>query len=293
MKIHSGLNLIIGGNGIGKTTLVNTILFGLVGNATYEKLDGGKKEIPLIDADYFHGRLEPVDQDLAQVTITIGVGKDDISITRALYRPRILRLLHTPAGSRDPQNIRGTPVELEQRLRKLLERLLGVPSFEDFVFIVANLLIFDENRRSLVWDPEVQNRMVRLLSVPRQFDEEFSKLSASVTQNDTKGKHKSEDRKRIRREIEKWIEAKNEKENEPRDAENERQSIEKRLNDLDQQIDRLEDEAEDEGLRITSEIGGLKELNAKADEIELKRLNLSIDGLMGVKHAAPAAETTR
>jgi hypothetical protein len=63
-----------------------------------------------------------------------------------------------------------------------MEKLPGAPNFEDFVFIVANLLIFDENRRKLAWDPEVQNRMVRLLSVPRHLHEAFSKLSVSVTQ---------------------------------------------------------------------------------------------------------------
>jgi len=276
MKVHSGLNLIIGGNGIGKTTLINTILYGLVGNATYEKLDTVKKDVPLIDEDYFHGRLEPADQDLAQVTITVGIGDDEIIITRSLYRPRIVRLSHRRASSSAAaQNINGTPGELEQRYRQLLVKLLGVPSFEDFVFIVANLLIFDENRRTLAWDPEVQNRMIRLLSVPRQFDEEFSKLSVSVTQNDTKGKHKSEDRKRIRREIEKWLDAKSEKENEPKDVEKERQSIEKRLNELEQQIDRLEDAAESERKKINSEIRGLKELNARVDKMELKRAPLS------------------
>jgi len=274
MKIHPGLNLIIGGNGIGKTTLVNTILFGLVGNATYEKLDGIKKEVPLIDEDYFHGRLEPGDQDLAQVTITIGVGMDEVSITRALYRPQILRLHHKRARTRDVQSITGSPAELERRYRKLLERLLGLPTFEDFVFIVANLLIFDENRRTLAWDPEVQNRMVRLLSVPRQLDESFSKLSVMVTQNDTKGRHKSEDRKRIRSAIDRWMEAKADEDVEPQDVDKERQNIEKRLNELDQQIDRLEGEVEDDRLKVNSEIQRLKELNARADEIELKRAPL-------------------
>jgi DNA repair exonuclease SbcCD ATPase subunit len=42
-KISSGLNLIIGGNGIGKTTLVNTILFGLVGTEEYERINGTKR----------------------------------------------------------------------------------------------------------------------------------------------------------------------------------------------------------------------------------------------------------
>lgn len=274
MRIHPGLNLIIGGNGIGKTTLINTILFGLVGNATYDKLNGVAKETPLIDEDYFHGRLEPADQELAQVTVTIGVGEDEISITRALYRPQILRLQHKTARSHDSQTINGSPAELEERYRKLLEKLLGVPSFEDLVFIVANLLIFDENRRTLVWDPEVQNRMVRLLSVPRQFDEEFSRFSVLVTQNDTKGRQKSEDRKRIRRAIDKWIEDKSEKNKEPQEAEDERQNIERRLNDLDQEIDRLEGEIEDDRLRTSSEIHDLKELNARVDEVELKRAPL-------------------
>jgi hypothetical protein len=49
------------------------------------------KEIPLIHEDYFHGRLETADQELGQVTITIGIGSDDVSITRAVFRPQILK----------------------------------------------------------------------------------------------------------------------------------------------------------------------------------------------------------
>jgi DNA repair exonuclease SbcCD ATPase subunit len=274
MKIHTGLNLIIGGNGIGKTTLINTILFGLVGNATYQRLDGLEREIPLINEDYFHGRLDPEDQELAQVSVTFGIGKDEFAITRALFRPQILRLEHTPGGTHTKRTIKGSPTHLEKQYRKLLESLLGLRRFEDFVFIIANLLIFDENRRTLAWDPEVQNRIVRLLSVPPPLDEAFSRYSRLVTQNDTKGRHKSEDRKRIRRAIQNWTEAKDEKKDKPHEAEKERQAIEKRLNELDREIERVEGELEDNRFRVSSEIGVLKELNARADDIELKRAPL-------------------
>jgi hypothetical protein len=273
MKIYPGLNLVIGGNGIGKTTLINTILFGLVGNATYERLDG-VEEIPLIDEEYFHGRLDLADQDLAQVTITIGANKDEITISRALDRPRILRLLHKSAGSRAAKNINGSAAELEQKYRKLIEKLLGIPSFEDFVFIVANLLIFDENRRTLAWNPEVQNRMIRLLSVPRQLDQKFSKFSTLVTQHDTKGRHKSEDRKRIRRSIDKWIEAKAQQTTAPQDAESEREKIERRLNEMDGEIERLHGELEADQMKISAEVLRLRDLNGRADQIQLKRAPL-------------------
>jgi chromosome segregation ATPase len=273
-KISPGLNLIIGGNGIGKTTLVNTMLFGLVGNENYERLNGAKIKLPLVDKEYFQGRLAPRDYNLAKVTVTIGVGTNEISVTRALERPRIIGLAVKRAGSRTARILKGGPSKLEEQYQALIKELLDVKEFEDFVFVVANLLIFDETRRTLAWNSSVQNRVIRLLFLDQKFDEEYSKYDGLFTQYDTRGRHKSEERKDIRRTIDDWLKTKNDDVSASDDANAEQQKLEFRVAELQITLSSLAEEIQGLEESLTKEIARLRELNAHADEIELKKAPL-------------------
>jgi chromosome segregation ATPase len=273
-KISSGLNLIIGGNGIGKTTLVNTILFGLVGTEEYERINGTKVKSPLVDEEYFQGRLDPRDYDRAKVTLTIGVGKSEITVTRALERPRIIDLSVKRAGKRTAETIKGSSAKLEDKYQDLIKELLSVREFEDFVFVVANLLIFDETRRTLAWNSSVQNRVIRLLFLDQKFDEEYSKYENLYTQYDTRGRHKSEERKDIRRTIDDWLKTKREPVNTD-DSDAEQQKLEFRVAELQITLSNLSNEIDELEESLNSEIGRLRDLNSQADELELRRAPLS------------------
>ena len=273
-KISPGLNLIIGGNGIGKTTLVNAILFGLVGNENYERLNGAKIKLPLVDKEYFQGRLAPRDYNLAKVTVTIGVGKNEISITRALERPQIVGLAVKRAGKRTAQILKGGPAKLEGKYQELVKELLEVRDFEDFVFVVANLLIFDETRRTLAWNSSVQNRVIRLLFLDQKFDDEYSKQDGLFTHYDTRGRHKSEERKDIRRTIEDWLKTKEDKTADPEDPDAAQQKLEFRVGELQIAVNNLGEEIGELEESLAGEIARLRDLNSQADAIELKKAPL-------------------
>ena len=276
--IYPGINMVIGGNGLGKTTLVNTILFALVGNAPYERLNvrtGKIESTPLINRDYFTGRLKPEDQERAKVTLTLGIDTKEITITRALFRPRIIRIEAKDEGRNDPEVYEGDPDELEEEYRQMMEQMLDVGRFEHFVFLVAHLLVFGEDRRTLVWDTEVQNRVIRLLFLEREFDKRFDKLSHQVTRFDTTARHKSETRKDINRIIEQWLKDRSEAlAGSTPTSEAEKQRVELRLAELQTTIDTIDEEIA--GLKETLEIelSQLQSLIAEADQIELKKLSL-------------------
>jgi DNA repair exonuclease SbcCD ATPase subunit len=278
MRLSPGINLIIGGNGIGKTTLVNTILYALVGNATYEKPDAKAGKSLLIAEDYFQGRLDIKDHDRAKVTLILGIDKDEIIIARALYHPSILEVVVKQHGKAD-QELKGTPDQLEAKYQQMMQKMLDMNKFEDFVFLVSNLLLFDEERRILAWDSETQNRIIRLLFVSKEFDDEFTKYSTLVTRNDTQGRHKSEERKDIRRAIDQWMKDKAETKNEetlaPESPEAELQKLEFRLAEMQKNLDVVIDEIEHLKDLLDSEVIRLKELNAEADRIELQRAPLA------------------
>src|SRR5205085_9756332 len=107
------------------------------------------------------------------------VGKTRIEITRALFRPRILKL---NMGGKGVSTADSDTVELEYRKR--MTELMNFQTFEHFVFIAANLLLFDEARRTLIWDPQNQNRVIRLLFLT-EFHSRLSELSEKATTLDT------------------------------------------------------------------------------------------------------------
>ncbi len=274
--VYPGINMVIGGNGLGKTTLVNTALFALVGNSPYYSLNvrtGRIEDVPLIDRDYFVGRLKPEDQERAQVTLAVEVDTKEITISRALFRPRILRFEVKDNKGDSLQVYEGDPGELEKDYQRMMEQMLDIGRFEHFVFLVANLLVFGEDRRTLVWDTEVQNRVIRLLFLDREFDEKFDNLSKQVTGFDTSARHKSETRKDINRAIERWLEAKSEALGKSTSAsEVERQQVELRLAELQSKIDTVVEEINELEEALEIEVSQLRSLIAEADQIELKRL---------------------
>ena len=84
--IFPGLNMIIGGNGLGKTTLINTIIYGLVGNSGF--FTSKSDMTTFIDKDYFKGKVEECkDKDKAKITLTFKIDNDEITVSRLLFNP--------------------------------------------------------------------------------------------------------------------------------------------------------------------------------------------------------------
>ena len=53
-RVQDGINVVVGGTGLGKSTFVNTILFGLFGALGISK---SKRHVEHVSPDYFRGRL--------------------------------------------------------------------------------------------------------------------------------------------------------------------------------------------------------------------------------------------
>jgi len=278
-KVLPGINMVVGGNGLGKTTFVNTIIYALVGNINFETLNikTGKTElVPLVSPDYFVGRIEPRDQELAEVSLSYTVNKYDITVTRLLYRPRITKIRVGGGRRASPKVYNDASENLDDIYRSIAEEVFEVDHLEDFAFVVAHLLLFDEDRRTLAWDSEVQNKMLRLLFLSKEFDKGFSKLSELVTQYDTQGRHKSESRKDIRRAIERWLEDKQKTNLEPISVEAEqKQSLEIQLAKLRTATESLEEEYKFIEERIDAEMQATKSLVLEMNNSELARIAIT------------------
>lgn len=159
-----GITVIAGINGLGKTTFLNAILRCLIGTYVPHKFDpygppGGRahKMTPQ-HVKYFAQRVLDEAED-ATVDAEFYFGADLVRIKRSLNDLKILGLWKN-----------GTEVDGDQgALRKAIVRLSGAADEYDFFYLVRSFTFFLEDKVSLIWNPEGQFEIFRILfSEPKQ-----------------------------------------------------------------------------------------------------------------------------
>lgn len=155
-----GVNIVVGINGLGKTTLLNILLRSLTGPFDIPGgLELGEKKRRLVPADrlWFRRRV-PDDAVNATVTILFYIGKRVFEIKRSLANLDILDL------SIDQQPWPAAHAnELEVTYQQQVYQAAGLSSFDDFVFLLRYVVFFLEDRRSLVWDASAQGDILGIL----------------------------------------------------------------------------------------------------------------------------------
>ena len=164
-----GVHLIIGVNGLGKTTLLNAMLRVLVGPKDSPKSDDrelGGTQHKLSDwrkPRYFSSRVARGVHE-AEVSAEITFGSDTIYISRKLSNLEVTSLL-----------INSIPFPASQdEYENQVTRLSGFADFVDFFSVVKFLLFFLEDRAELIWNPRSQFEIFRILF----YDNESSRKAA-------------------------------------------------------------------------------------------------------------------
>jgi len=155
-----GVNVIVGINGLGKTTLLNMLLRSLTGPFDLPQGDElGEKKRRLVSADrYWFRRRVPDDAVNARVTTAFHIGEHYFEIERSLATLDIVSL------SVDQQFVPPARAqELEASYQRHVIESSGLSSFDDFVFLLRYIVFFLEDRRSLVWDAAAQGDILGIL----------------------------------------------------------------------------------------------------------------------------------
>jgi predicted nucleic acid-binding Zn-ribbon protein len=156
-----GVNVIVGINGLGKTTLLTMLLRALSGAVDVPGDDDlGDKRRRIVPADRFWFRKRaPDDAVNARVTVWFTLGTSHFEVTRSLANLDVIGL------SVDQQpfpTARGN--EMEATYREQVMAASGLSSFDDFVFLLRYIVFYLEDRRSLVWDAAAQGDILGILA---------------------------------------------------------------------------------------------------------------------------------
>lgn len=211
-----GINLILGGNGMGKTTFVNIIKFGLIGlyrkakdlTRTYQGRAIVKRL--LYPSDYFSARKDDSVKAVGEATVTLHFLIKDAHF-------RVVRSLDT--GTLLYVTINGTPLVGEPLSEDRYERLDNINlqkpyllyayetqiraysnlTFDDLIFFVNEILFFGENHNTVLWNEGIDGRtdvqyelFTKYFSEP-ELNERRQEMSRQARYYDSLSRHKSED----------------------------------------------------------------------------------------------------
>lgn len=181
-----GVNVIVGINGLGKTTLLNIVFRMLVGPFDPAKADRdrpGRKQAGLTRDrrfDFFRKRANDEAVD-ARATATFLFGDRPLKVTRSLYD---LSLIDWALDGHD-RNAAVDAVASDEELMDILAMLMGFAVDEskargsqayryDFDFVVRNLIFFLEDKVPLIWNPDGQFVILRILLLKQELSDAIS-----------------------------------------------------------------------------------------------------------------------
>lgn len=218
-----GLNLIIGGNGIGKTTFINMIKYALIG--LYKKdLDVRvyKGEKRLIRGKYsncntfFRNRTEEKDSDRdGAVELWFDINETSFYVKRSLFDVKIEKATYTKddkeyiiegVASRqdsykgyDYYNDKNDNTNLQYNYERIVSEESNLSDFEDLIFFVNQILFFGESRENVLWSRSVQERLLSSFLNDSSLERKRKEYMLEAKYQDSISRHKQEEIKAITR----------------------------------------------------------------------------------------------
>jgi hypothetical protein len=164
IAFNPGLTLVLGANGLGKTTLVTLLYRMCAGPYDIPRLAPGSPlgtrslDVTRLQAPERRVLAARVVDDAASATATLqfSLGHDRIEVARSLKTLAVTALRHN-----------GTEIQpTDDRFQELITDLTRLPAFGDWILVLRYLVFYFEDRSALVWDPTAQRQVLRVLLLP-------------------------------------------------------------------------------------------------------------------------------
>jgi len=179
-----GLKLIVGANGLGKTTLI-TMMYrvltgpfdipGLSGRSELGNVSLEPRRISTAERKMFADRVEDGASN-AVAQLTLRLAETSVVIARNLSN---LELVKFEIDGKDC----GTDETLSFQQHML--ELVGVWSFGDWILLLRHMVFYFEDRRSLVWDASAQRQLLRFLFLPANIAKQWTEDERAILELDS------------------------------------------------------------------------------------------------------------
>ncbi|WP_405382316.1 hypothetical protein [Maribacter sp. LLG6340-A2] len=197
--INDGVYCLAGANGLGKTTFLNAINYGLTGivlepNKEVFSPDDIVKSNKDYTKRYFKGRIRAEDEEKSEIEILISVGDKFLKIIRGFKEREGLKYLEYYKSLNNIKTslldtIKLTPIELNSNYEKIITNITGFGNYNYFLFYQLYVLTFDENRRMLFWDNRASNNALSIA-----FNEDINDTERLIDLKGKMDKHESDGR---------------------------------------------------------------------------------------------------
>jgi hypothetical protein len=190
--VAPGVNAVVGGTSLGKTTLVYALQF-----AVFGKLVIGASE--RIEREFFRDRLtkrsaNALDRDPPTVRVEFSVGSSEFVLTRALLTG-VLREV-----SCDGESIRAN------RYEEVLAGKVGLTGdFNSLVRLQSYLFFFGESRYLLAWENQLQHELISLMMSDHTTYLRLGELWEQVESADSTARNLSAQAVRMERDLQEML----------------------------------------------------------------------------------------
>ncbi len=230
-----GINLIIGGNGVGKTTFINIIKYALIGLYKKDLIVRnyqGEKRLSRGTYNncntYFRNRTQNIstDQD-AVVILYFKLNGCEFEVTRSLFNTMILSANYTE--NNHVFQIKGEQIRQDQYAKyendseevkkkylqynyeQIIAEKANMTDFNDFIFFVNQILLFGEDRSNVLWDVDTQSRLLSNYLNDKKLEKERKDCQGEKKYQDSIARHKQEEIKAVRKVLDQLSKNKNDK----------------------------------------------------------------------------------
>lgn len=295
-----GVNLIIGGNGVGKTTFLNILKYALIG--LYKKgTDVRRREYRGVEYRYekrinlpynfFSNRMDSSVNynELAEVSLTFVVNKKTFEVTRDLFNPTIKKVLIKESGrtttlngtiisqydydslfSDRDKNVKTLKATLPWQYEEELGNESGHDSFDNLIVLVNDVLFFSEQRETIMWDGFFQSKFSSIYFIEPTLLKQLEKAQLDGKYFDSLSRHKSEDIRAINKIFEK-IKDNDSKNKEYKDLITDIEKLKKNADSGFKQLEKIQSERDQTEVRISKLHTIKNQFNKNLDDLESQK----------------------
>ena len=183
IAFDGGTTLILGANGLGKTTLITMLYRLCVGPyelrnvAAGGALGGRSRDVRVMSRSerrMFATRVVDGAEN-ATATLDMRLGDERISLRRSLETLDLVDLTLNGDAAK------ATDAEYQAAV----VGAAGLYGFSDWILLLRFVTFYFEDRRALVWDPSAQRQILRMLFLPVDVSADWAALESEVLQRDS------------------------------------------------------------------------------------------------------------